>query len=359
MTFDYAKTLSLIKGGLLDHEATWKSYLEENPDWQQTAMVLTGPLILANIVLSVILSRIIGGFSYYGYYSSVFAALFWGLVMAALGFIIAVFVFNFLAGQFKGNSNFSRAFAAVSLAAIPAWIAGVLGAFIPFIGLLIALAGGIMSLIFMYKIMPLALAVPDEKRTVHFVASLVVIVILNFIIGGVLGVGSMGTAMQSGDFSKVGPGSRTVTGSGMLGEFERQGRLMEAAEADVFDPPADGELSKAQVEDYIKVLQKTRAIHEEYEEKMQKFSQKMEAKEETGENPSLSDLTQMYSGIGGAVSANNAEMEVVKTGQGNWAEHLWVKEQLRAAHIHQGDGTDAIAHNYNLYKKYEEDLQAN
>ncbi len=359
MAFDFTKTLSLVKGGLLDHEATWKSYLEENPDWQQTAMVLTGPLILANIVLSVILARMIGGFSYYGYYSSIFATLFWGLVMAVLGFVIAVFVFSFLAGQFKGNSNFSRAFAAVSLAAIPAWIAGVLGAFIPYIGFLIAFAGGIISLVFMYRIMPLALAVPDEKRTVHFVASLVLIVIINIIIGGVVGVGSMGSAMQSGTFTQDSVRSRTVTGSGMLGEFERQGRLMAAAEADVFDPPADGELSKSQVEDYIKVLQKTRAIHEEYADKMQKFSQKMEAKEEAGESPSLSDLTQMYSGIGGAVSANNAEMEVVKTGQGNWAEHLWVKEQLRIAHIQQGDGADAIIHNYKLYKKYEEDLKAN
>ena len=57
------------------------------------------------------------------------------------------------------------------------------------------------------------------------------------------------------------------------------------------------------------------------------------------------------------MSANNAELEVVKTGNGNWAEHNWVKEQLRVAHIQRGDGSDAIAHNYKLYKKYEEELE--
>ena len=31
MNFDINKTLSLIKGGLLDHQATWESYLGENP----------------------------------------------------------------------------------------------------------------------------------------------------------------------------------------------------------------------------------------------------------------------------------------------------------------------------------------
>ncbi len=268
MEFDFAKTLSLIKGGLLDHQETWKNYLEENPDWQKTATVLTGPLILVNIVLTVIVSRIIGGFSYYGYYGNIFTALFWGLVMAAVGFIIAVFVFNFLAGHFKGESNFSRAFAAVSLAAIPAWVAGVVGAFIPYIGWLISLAGGIMSLVFMYKIMPLALGVPDEKRVVHFIASLVVIVIINIVVGSVVGIGTVGTTLQSGTYSSGSRDSRSVTGSGMIGEMERQGRLMGAAGADVFEPPADGELSKAQVENYVKVLQKTRAVHAEYAAKM-------------------------------------------------------------------------------------------
>jgi hypothetical protein len=356
MTFDFAKTLSLVKGGLMDHQATWNDYLEENPGWQQTAMVLTGPLILVNVVLSIILSRMIGGFAYLGYYSNVFAALFWGLVMAALGFIIAVFVFNFLAGVFKGKSNFSRAFAAVSLAAIPAWIAGVLASLIPFIGFLIALAGGIMSLVFMYRIMPLALGVPDEKRVVHFIASLVVIVILNFIVGSIMGAGSLGSAAQHGGFSNVETTARSVTGSGMLGEIERQGRLVEAANADVYNPPKEGELTEAQVREYIKVLKKTRSIHEEYAKKMQKLSDDMQAKEEAGEKATLTDLTRMYSGIGTVVGANNAEMEVVKTGQGNWAEHTWIKEQLRIARIQQGDGSEATAHNYELYKKYEEDL---
>jgi hypothetical protein len=64
----------------------------------------------------------------------------------------------------------------------------------------------------------------------------------------------------------------------------------------------------------------------------------------------------MYSGAGGFMSANNAEMEVVKSGGGNWAEHEWVKQQLRIAQIQQGEGSDANAHNYELYQEYEEQL---
>jgi hypothetical protein len=31
MNFDFNKTIGLVKGSLLDHEATWNSYLGENP----------------------------------------------------------------------------------------------------------------------------------------------------------------------------------------------------------------------------------------------------------------------------------------------------------------------------------------
>ena len=122
MSFDFMKTLKLIQGGLLDHTATWNDYLGTNPGWKDTAIVLTAPLLVANIVLSLIFSRMTGGFASYGYSSNFFMALVMGLIMAAIGFVVAVFVFNFLAGTFKGKPDFNRAFAAVSLAAIPAWI---------------------------------------------------------------------------------------------------------------------------------------------------------------------------------------------------------------------------------------------
>ncbi len=55
----------------------------------------------------------------------------------------------------------------------------------------------------------------------------------------------------------------------------------------------------------------------------------------------------MPGGVGAALGMATAEMEVVKTGGGNWAEHLWVKRQLRIALI-QKDISDAVKHNYEL-----------
>jgi len=354
--FDLTKTLSLIKGGLLDHENTWKTYLEDCPDWKATAVALTGPLFILNILLSLVFSRLAGGYAVYGYHSSWFMALITSLVMGALGFAIVVLVFNFLAGIFKGTPNFSRAFAAVSLAVIPAWVAGALAGLIPYLGFLIALAGGVLSLVFLYRIMPLALDVPDNKRVVHFVVSLVAVIIINMIIGLTLGLGNTGNQYRSSGYSTDDNTGGRSASSGVMGEAVRQAELMDAATADRYDPPSDGELDEDQVEQYASVLRKTRAVHAEYAEKMEKLAEEMKAKEEAGESPSMADFGKMYSGVGGIMSANNAEMEVVKSGGGNWAEHEWVKQQLRTAKIQQGDGSDSNAHNYKLYKKYEDEL---
>jgi hypothetical protein len=47
-----------------------------------------------------------------------------------------------------------------------------------------------------------------------------------------------------------------------------------------------------------------------------------------------------------------AEMEVVKTGGGNWAEHTWVKNQIETARVQQ-DISEAVRHNYALFLEYE------
>jgi hypothetical protein len=87
---------------------------------------------------------------------------------------------------------------------------------------------------------------------------------------------------------------------------------------------------------------------------MEVMRQELEGKEE----PSISDLGKIYSSMGGAMSAQNSEMEIVKTGGGNWAEHVWVKNQLHIARLRQGTGSEAIEHNFGLYQEFEEKILA-
>ena len=109
------------------------------------------------------------------------------------------------------------------------------------------------------------------------------------------------------------------------------------------------------MEDYIDVLGKTRELQAEYATEMEKLGEELEAKEKAG-TLSPGDLARAYGGMSTAMSANNAEMEIVKSGGGNWAEHLWVKEQLRTARLQRGEGSDALEHNYELYQEYKDQL---
>jgi hypothetical protein len=207
VNFDFKKTLDLIVGGLTRPAETWDSYLGENPGWQQTLAVLTGPLILANVILSLLLSRMMGTMAPFAVAENWFGALVLGFVLTCIGFAVAVFIFNFLAGVFGGKPDFSRAFAALSLAAIPAWIAGIIGSAIPWVGALISLAGAILSLVFLYRILPQALAVPDTKRVLHFIVSLVAVLIVNMIVASALGIGRMGSGASRYDLGQRDQGS--------------------------------------------------------------------------------------------------------------------------------------------------------
>lgn len=356
MNIDLAKTVSLIRGGLLDHRSTWESYFESTPSWKETAIQLTVPLLLANLILSFLFSRLVGGYAMYAPVHGGFMAFILSLVMLLIGLAVTVFIFNWLAGVFGGQKNLDRAFAAVSLAVIPAWVAGIIASLIPWFGVFIALAGGIMTLVFLYRIMPLALGIPAENRVKHYVLSLLAVFIIQVVLGLMIARDTM-RQMDAGDFSKRSDSSSGF-GSGMFGDLQRQGQLMDAASADVYDPPEDGELSQDQVEAYVQVLKKTRALQEEYSRDVESIAAEIEAKEKAGESMSVSDLQRLYSGAGTAIGLNNAEMEIVKTGGGNWAEHVWVKEQLRAAKIHQGEGSDALEHNYELYQEFQEELEA-
>jgi len=188
--FNPGKTIELVSGSLTRPRATWESYLGENPPWQRTALELTVPLIVAAIVTGWLLSLILGGYFYFGYGRGAVLGLILALVAAAISVSVLSFLVSILAGQFGGTSNFDRAFAGVSLAIVPGWI-GAAASGIPILGGLLQLAGTIIGLVFLYKIIPLAVQVPENKRALHFIVTIVLAVIVQMVIGLILGAGAV------------------------------------------------------------------------------------------------------------------------------------------------------------------------
>ena len=104
-------------------------------------------------------------------------------------------------------------------------------------------------------------------------------------------------------------------------------------------------MGEAQVENYADVLEKTQALRD-------RLNQKFDNMDEG--DASVSDILR---GVGNAMRLGTAEMEVVKTRGGNWAEHIWVKNQIETARVQQ-DVNDTVKHNYALFLEYQEEIEA-
>lgn len=344
--FDITRTLMLIKGAIFDPETTWAGYLPDAADWKKTALLLTGPLVLGSQVLSYVLDLIFPNQMPFAPEPS-FVGMLISIVVAAIAAVVIALVVAVLAGLFKGKNSFPLALAATSLAFVPGYVGNAL-IHVPWIGWLLALALGIYGLVLLWRIVPKYLEVPSASRVGHYILSLVVSVVVMIILAVVVGGNMMASRSPGFDFSKIDKSGDNAS-TGMFSGLERQGKIMDAAANDTYDPPGTGKLSKSQVRNLVKVLTKTRDYRTSQAERLQELSEKAEQNE-------IVSVTEAISGMAGVTNITNAEMEVVKTGGGNWAEHVWVKEQLRIASI-QKDINAAVEHNYELYLEFEDDLR--
>lgn len=183
-TFDFDRTATLLKGAGLDPEPTWRTYKAADHDWTGTVTLLAGPMIVIVAIVAPILGWLFGtnmlpGFS--GFLTQVVFTLVWGLI----GLAIAGAVFGLLAGSFGGHNSFDEGFAAVTLAAVPAY-AGRILATLPWIGWILSLILGVYSLVLLYRCLPIFLGIPQEKRVGHFVVGLIVMIVIYAVISAPL-----------------------------------------------------------------------------------------------------------------------------------------------------------------------------
>ena len=193
---------------------------------------------------------------------------------------------------------------------------------------------------------------PGDKRVLHYIVSLlssfVCMLLISSLVAALTGHSGAGSQRYRDDAVKS-----PLESTGLFGGMARQGQLLEAAESDEYRAPADGKISQDQIEEFIRVMDRTRELREQQTARLKAIGDK--ADQEGG--LSISDFGDIVSGAQNMAGLQTAEVEVVKSGGGNWAEHQWVKNALRTAWI-QKDGSAAIRHNYRLYQQYEDKLQA-
>jgi hypothetical protein len=339
--FDIQTTIKWVQAALSSPDTVARSYQETGPGWQRSFVQLTLPLYVAAYLVAAILAMLSGGSLPLGSLSlGVFLfSMLWGMGWT---FVIA-FIFDYLSGTFDGKRDFDGAYAVVALAIVPSALGSAVGP-LPWIGWLLSLAGGIYAMVLAYRFLPVFLEIPDAARTKHFVLSIIAAIVVNIVVSLFLAT-LFAPSVFTNDYQQpASEGSGATVGGGLFGGLERQADFVEAASADTYEPPADGRLSQEQVRAFARILEKTRAL----EDRLGKDLEKMEDSQ-----PSLSDV---FSGVGDAMRLSTAEMEVVKTGGGNWAEHQWVRSQLETARIQQ-DLNDQTQHNYRLFEMYREEIE--
>ena len=370
--FDFGLLLARIRDGLFEPEKIWDAYKAESHSWKDTATNFSLPLIVAGGVLSLILGWLFSG-SYLLGGGGGFIGFIYTIIMSLIWFGIGGWIASFLAEKFGGQDSFDQAWSALTFASIPGVVGGVLGT-LPWFGWLLSIAGFIWSLVLLFQALPKFLDIPQERSVGHFFATLGLSFVALLVTSSILGVIGLSVATGAGSDSlaeirrdiennnysrsvdasqPTTSGSRSRLGSpgspggdGGLFGFGREIDYLEQANEDRYTPPIGSRLDADQVETFARYMAAAQRLRKTSQDNLERLG-------DNNNEPSFGDF---FRGVKGMVNATTAEMQAVKSGGGNWAEHEWVKKQLFEAKLHE-DLNATTDHNYVLYQEYEEHLR--
>ena len=150
-----------------------------------------------------------------------------------LVYVVALVV-DALAPTFSGQKNQVQALKAVAYSWTAGWIAGI-GALVPWLGVLIALAGLIYGIYLMFLGLPATMKCPQEKSGGYTAVTIIIAVVLSWIIAIIIGALSGTAALMAGGasptLSGLGGSSHEVEidKDSPLGKLAAMGQKMEAA----------------------------------------------------------------------------------------------------------------------------------
>lgn len=102
--------------------------------------------------------------------------------------------------------------------------------------------------------------------------------------------------------------------------------LMKEASEDVYEAPADGKLTDAQVQMYLKVREQEKKVAQVAKQELEQHAKKAE---KSGEK-SLAGMIEGFKSLGSAADLLTADIRAAKQLGYNSQEYLWVKEQILA-----------------------------
>lgn len=158
-------------------------------------------------------------------------------VLSLVMVYIMALIINALAPTFDAQKDQTQALKTAAYAYTASWVAGV-GQILPWLGVLIGLAGGIYSIYLLYLGLPHTMKCPPQKAAGYTAVTIIIAIVLGFLVGIIAGtVSGVGAMMSGGSFSVSDSDDVKFDKDSPLGkleqwskEVEKAGKQMEAAE---------------------------------------------------------------------------------------------------------------------------------
>ena len=149
----------------------------------------------------------------------------------ALVYVVALIV-DALAPTFSGQKNQVQAVKTVAYAWTASWVGGI-GALIPWLGVLIALAALVYGIYLLYLGLPSTMKCPTDKAGGYTAVTIIIAIVLSWIIGivvaGIVGTGAFMSGAATHSLSGLGGGDVTIDKDSTLGKLDAWSKKMEAA----------------------------------------------------------------------------------------------------------------------------------
>ncbi|MBT2144441.1 MULTISPECIES: Yip1 family protein [unclassified Rhodanobacter] len=252
---DFGKIIERIKAILTTPRTEWPAAAAEPATVQSLYAGYIAIVAALPIVAGFIKGSLIGS-SAFGI--TVRTPIGMGIVGMVLHYVLALvivyvvaLIINALAPTFGGQKDMVQALKTVAYAWTASWVAGI-AVIVPWLGWLIAIAGGIYSIYLLYLGLPHTMKCPPEKAGGYTAVSVIIAIVLSWIVGAIV-VGVVGTAAMTG----AAMGGMHVTGSNgesvtidsdsALGKLAAMGQRAEQAskELDAAQKPGDGQAQSA------------------------------------------------------------------------------------------------------------------
>ena len=368
--------LQRLQQAVLKPEPLWQQEAEKSTPLQPFLSGTVVPVISVVAVISALLLKI------FGYHlpmigvvrpslSDMLLQIVGTIVMYMLTLVILGWIAAYLAGIMGGKNDINRAVSMLFWISVPSMLGQILGT-LPFVGWVLSLGLGVYSLVLLYRAIPVFLGVAVEDRVKHFIFFLIASFVVSIILGMTLGrIFTPRDMMQNIRPDVILPQTTQESAKPVENNVQHTGKkeienpvdtyvetmakgdynkdVIADASDDTFTPPADGKLTKAQVEKFIFLAKKVKQVEKEQAEKLKEKYEKKEKSEEFS-------ITDIFNGLKDFSSLATLEMKVVKENGGNWAEYQWVKDQVREAY-YTPSLSPTTQYNAKLLKGYEDILK--